>query len=256
MGDLAEAERHLDVAVPSAAFGTLGGVAYLDARGQFHLSRGHHDTALQDFLTAGHLMKLWKTDCPSAVPWRTHAVQALLHKGQATQAKEMIAEQMSLLPDGHRRTRGLAGRSLAATLRLDQRPPVLLEAASILDRCGDSLNLARTLADLGHTYTSLGELAQGRSYAHQAKELADRCDAVLLSALPVTADEETDEEGQNDARRLSSAEGRVAELAALGNTNEQIARKLYITVSTVEQHLTRIYRKLGIRRRTQLASFL
>jgi len=256
MGDLAEAERALDIAVPSAAFGTLGGVTYLDARGQFHLSRGHHDTALQDFMTAGHLMKLWKTDCPSAVPWRTHAAHALLHKGQVAQAREMIAEQMSLLPDGHPRTRGLTGRALAATLRLDQRPPVLLEAASTLDRCGDSLNLAQTLADLGHTYTSLGELARGRSYAHQAKELADRCDAVLLSTLPVTAGEETDEESQNDARRLSSAECRVAELAALGNTNEQIARKLYITVSTVEQHLTRIYRKLGIRRRTQLPSSL
>ncbi|MDX2681401.1 response regulator transcription factor [Streptomyces sp. NY05-11A] len=41
-----------------------------------------------------------------------------------------------------------------------------------------------------------------------------------------------------------------------GATNEQIARKLFITVSTVERHLTRAYRKLGIRRRTQLPSCL
>ncbi|MHA6758798.1 helix-turn-helix domain-containing protein [Streptacidiphilus sp. PAMC 29251] len=44
----------------------------------------------------------------------------------------------------------------------------------------------------------------------------------------------------------------MAELAVHGLTNREIARKLYITVSTVEQHLTRVYRKLGVRRRVDL----
>ncbi|WP_228388356.1 helix-turn-helix transcriptional regulator [Streptomyces jumonjinensis] len=52
---------------------------------------------------------------------------------------------------------------------------------------------------------------------------------------------------------LSDAELRVATLAARGHTNRQIAAKLFITVSTVEQHLTRVYRKLDVRRRTDLA---
>jgi DNA-binding CsgD family transcriptional regulator/energy-coupling factor transporter ATP-binding protein EcfA2 len=51
---------------------------------------------------------------------------------------------------------------------------------------------------------------------------------------------------------LSDAERRVATLAARGATNQQIAHKLFITVSTVEQHLTRVYRKLGITSRAQL----
>ena len=51
---------------------------------------------------------------------------------------------------------------------------------------------------------------------------------------------------------LSEAERRVAKLAALGHTNREISQTLYITVSTVEQHLTRVYRKLGITRRTDL----
>ncbi len=53
--------------------------------------------------------------------------------------------------------------------------------------------------------------------------------------------------------QLSRAEQRVAVLAARGMSNRQIARKLFITVSTVEQHLTRIYRKLNVTRRDQLA---
>ncbi|NEA06615.1 helix-turn-helix transcriptional regulator, partial [Streptomyces sp. SID10116] len=47
---------------------------------------------------------------------------------------------------------------------------------------------------------------------------------------------------------LTEAERRVAELAADGFTNREISRKLYVTVSTVEQHLTRIYRKLDVKR--------
>jgi DNA-binding NarL/FixJ family response regulator len=91
--------------------------------------------------------------------------------------------------------------------------------------------------------------------------LADRCAAALQPEPPAAAVEERPGaeacgEADTPARQLSSAEWRVAELAARGSTNEQIARKLFITVSTVEQHLTRAYRKLGIRRRTQLPSCL
>lgn len=51
---------------------------------------------------------------------------------------------------------------------------------------------------------------------------------------------------------LSRAELRVAELAARGRTNRQIAHELFITVSTVEQHLTSSYRKLRVKRRADL----
>jgi DNA-binding CsgD family transcriptional regulator len=54
---------------------------------------------------------------------------------------------------------------------------------------------------------------------------------------------------------LSEAELRVAELAAEGHSNREIAQQLFITVSTVEQHLTRIYRKLHVRR-TDLPSVI
>jgi DNA-binding CsgD family transcriptional regulator len=55
---------------------------------------------------------------------------------------------------------------------------------------------------------------------------------------------------------LTDAERRVAALAAEGATNRQIADRLFITVSTVEQHLTKIYRKLNVRRRSGLPARL
>ncbi|MFD0392430.1 helix-turn-helix transcriptional regulator [Streptomyces nogalater] len=53
---------------------------------------------------------------------------------------------------------------------------------------------------------------------------------------------------------LSDAECRVAGLAALGYTNREISTRLHVTISTVEQHLTRVYRKLQVASRTELPS--
>ncbi|ALG08735.1 response regulator transcription factor [Kibdelosporangium phytohabitans] len=58
--------------------------------------------------------------------------------------------------------------------------------------------------------------------------------------------------GQPRRGALSFAERRVADLAAAGHRNREISLKLHITVSTVEQHLTRIYRKLRIPNRAAL----
>jgi DNA-binding NarL/FixJ family response regulator len=51
---------------------------------------------------------------------------------------------------------------------------------------------------------------------------------------------------------LTSAEQRIADLAAAGTTNHDIASALFISPKTVEVHLSRIYRKLGIRSRAEL----
>lgn len=61
--------------------------------------------------------------------------------------------------------------------------------------------------------------------------------------------------GQNN-KPLTRAERRVAELVALGHTNREISDELYITASTVGQHLTQIYRKLGARTRAELVAYL
>ena len=55
---------------------------------------------------------------------------------------------------------------------------------------------------------------------------------------------------------MTPAELRVAELAAQGKQNKEIAATLFLTVGTVEMHLSRTYRKLGVRSRTELANAL
>jgi DNA-binding NarL/FixJ family response regulator len=55
---------------------------------------------------------------------------------------------------------------------------------------------------------------------------------------------------------VSETERRIAELVVQGMSNKEVAASLFVTVRTVEANLTRIYTKLGIRRRTELASHM
>jgi DNA-binding CsgD family transcriptional regulator len=74
---------------------------------------------------------------------------------------------------------------------------------------------------------------------------------------PLTARAETDRIGARRPGRageLTPTERRVAELAATGRSNKEIARTLFVTVNTVEGHLSHAYAKLGVRSRAQLAS--
>jgi DNA-binding CsgD family transcriptional regulator len=55
---------------------------------------------------------------------------------------------------------------------------------------------------------------------------------------------------------LTEAERRIAALVAAGSTNREVADALFLTVHTVETALTRVYRKLGVRSRAELAHLL
>jgi DNA-binding CsgD family transcriptional regulator len=55
---------------------------------------------------------------------------------------------------------------------------------------------------------------------------------------------------------LTASETRIVELAAAGLSNKEIAQTLYVTVHTVEVHLSHAYAKLGVRSRGQLAGRL
>ena len=55
------------------------------------------------------------------------------------------------------------------------------------------------------------------------------------------------------AEPLTAGENRIATLVATVKTNREVARRLFVSPKTVEAHLTHIYRKTGVRSRTELA---
>ncbi|WP_083751643.1 helix-turn-helix transcriptional regulator [Saccharothrix sp. ALI-22-I] len=230
--------------VPDAMFATVAGLRYLHARGNGNLAAGRVLAAISDFQNCGTRMREWGVDLPALAPWRCGLAEANLALGRPDAARELIREQM-LLPAGDRRTRGAALRVLATTVEPAERPGLLREAVRHLRRAGDRVELARALSDLSDALDALGEHGEARALAQVA---ADETKASYSGALPIPVDWE-----DGDGRpALSDSELRVAELAAKGHTNREISGILYITVSTVEQHLTRVYRKLGMRSRADL----
>jgi DNA-binding NarL/FixJ family response regulator len=161
------------------------------------------------------------------------------------QAAELVAEQLRL-PGGNR-TRGVPLRVLASVKEPGERLPLLLEAVDLLRERGDWFELALAFTDLSRTYQSLGRDDQAKMAARRARQLSKAC-----AAQVVPDPEDPAQPPDEPAAALSAAERRVANLAALGHTNREISRMLHVTVSTVEQHLTRTYRKLNINRRTDL----
>lgn len=94
--------------------------------------------------------------------------------------------------------------------------------------------------------------AAARAYFEQAR---DACRAAGAEALAqrAEADLARTATSMNGVGQLTPSEERVAHLVALGHTNAEIAALLHMSARTVESNLSRIYRKLGIRSRTELA---
>lgn len=256
MGRFTEATELLARPLHSLVFESIYGLEFLHARAHYCLATGQTERALCEFEACGRLITEWKLD-PSFTSWRCGAVHALLALGKRGAARALAEEQLTLLGPRHRASvRGAALRSLAATEPPDRRTRTLSTAITLLESGGDRLELAKAYRDLAIARRSLGPGADAEAASRSALHAATECQAGPLAEEVAVAlhDGLTTATGltANKPSYLSAAERRVFLLAASGQTNRQIATELYITVSTVEQHLTRIYRKLRVRRRKDL----
>jgi DNA-binding CsgD family transcriptional regulator len=246
-----EAAQVLTEPVPDAMFESRPGLLYLYGRAvsSFSLLRWHD--ALRDYERCGQLMREWGNDLPALLDWRTGAAQAQLHLGRPDLATALVREGLELPGADQGGVRGASLRVLAATMEQPkERLSLLSEAVHLLaGESGNRLELSHALLDLSQVHHMLGETSRARMLAEQASR--QRSD----SAVSLTA--QVAQPGSVSAvASLSEAERRVATLAADSYTNREVADALFVTVSTVEQHLTRIYRKLNIKRRRELVHLL
>ncbi|MFJ3175205.1 AAA family ATPase [Streptomyces roseus] len=262
MGRFTEASRFADRQVPKGVLTGLHGPAFLRARGLYRLAVNQPHAALADFLEAGRIMEDGRVDRPAFLPWRTDAAEALLRLGEGARAEQLALRQLAMADAQRPYVRGVSLRIKALTGDPKRRSAVLGQAVEALHRCGDRVETARAMAELGRALQAEGSAAKGSAMVRSAWNLAKEAEATALcreilpdaplAAAPARDRAPAETPATAAGPKLSSSEQRVATLAAQGLTNREISAKLYLTVSTVEQHLTRVYRKLQITSRGDL----
>lgn len=155
------------------------------------------------------------------------------------------------------------GRLLVAQARLRRGRPgieLLREAVAALEPSVARLEYARALMELGAALRRDGHRAEAREPLRAALDMARRGGALAVARRVHEELEATGEKLRplmaSGVESLTPSERRVAGLAAQGKTNRQVAQTLFLTVKTVETHLSHAYRKLDIGSRAELAAAL
>ena len=197
---------------------------------------------------------------PPTIPWRAPAVRASLQLGESELALELAAEQLEVARKWGAATEVGSALRLLAHADPTQRIDLLTESISVLEDSPSRLERARSLVDLGEALRVARRRTDARDPLHRAIDLAGECGSAVLKTRATEALEALGDRPRRQivlgAEALTASERRVADLAALGRANREIAQELFVTPKTVENHLGRIYTKLGIAGRRDLARVL
>ncbi|HSC74021.1 MAG TPA: AAA family ATPase [Gaiellaceae bacterium] len=201
----------------------------------------------------------WKRH-PRFAPWLSLKAEALERVGRHGEAVALAEEEVELARAwGSPGTVGRSLRVLGTILHTDGIVQ-LEEACGLLEHAPARLEYAKALAALGVALRHVRKPTEAREPLRRALELGDSCgaqplvDAVRSEIYATGARPRTT--ALAGVLALTASERRVADLAAGGQTNRDIAQTLYITPKTVEVHLSSAYRKLGIASRRDLARAL
>jgi DNA-binding CsgD family transcriptional regulator len=239
---------------------TAGVMWVMSTLGMLTISVGDHEAAVRWLVPAAAAAMEGGLGEPVCFPFLPDAAEALIGLGRLDEA-ELLVQRLEVSGGGPDRVWaqavGARTRGLLAAARGDLDAAVLAfgRALAAHDRLPLRYERARTLLALGQLQRRRNERRAARASLEEAVGLFDavgttrwadnaRAELGRLGARPGPAEE------------LTKTQERVAELAARGLTNREVAAALIISPKTVEANLSRVYQKLGIRSRAQLGAWL
>jgi DNA-binding CsgD family transcriptional regulator len=261
-GELDAAEHALEVAGGEKRWkDTFTWADLLDARGRVWLARGDAARALDDLVECGERLKPLNASHSGVVPWRPGAAVAALQLGDLELAGRLANEDTELARAfGAPRELGMALRAAGMVAGGDRGVGLLRESVDVLRESEAVLELAHSLADLGGALLAEGHRLAAREPLTEALDLAHACraDAVEKNARErlVATGARPRRASSRGSDALTPRERRIAQMAVEGRGNREIAAALFITTKTVETHLGRVYRKLGVTGRGDLPAAL
>jgi DNA-binding CsgD family transcriptional regulator len=230
-------------------------------RGRLRIDTGSPARGVEELLQVGETTRLVPYDNPSIVPWRSWAAEGLRVLDRNDEARALADEELAIARRwGDPRAIGASLRVLGLVEGGTAGIGLLREAFEVLAGSEARLEHARALVDHGAALRRANQRTAARELLREGVDLAQKLGAFGL------ADQANDEIAATGARprkilqtgldALTASERRVAQLAADGMSNKEIAQALFVTIKTVEVHLSHAYRKLEISSRTQLDTAL
>jgi DNA-binding CsgD family transcriptional regulator len=260
-GASAEAGAMLEqISLPPGFENTLAGAQVCQIRGRLRIACGDRARGIADLRGAGAALDAIAMRNPNIHGWRSELALAIAAEDPAQAAELVDRELRDARRSGSARATGMTLRARGLLAHGEDAIASLSEAVATLERSPARLEHARALTDLGAALRRANARSRAREPLRRALELASVCGAAPLADR---ARRELLACGGRPRRvmltgrdALTASERRIAEHAARGASNRDIAQALFITPKTVENHLGRIYRKLAINSREQLPTAL
>lgn len=260
LDELDEAEAALEESGWPALQGIQLPDSILWARSSLRLAQGRIGEATDDLIEMDRIQEELGTRLQARFPNHLRLAPLLAAMGRAEEADRMLAHGTAAAQLwGTPRWLAMAEASsglMAGDDGLDR----LRRAVEILEESPAILELGRAELGLGSALRRTNSRAEAREPLRRALEIGRRTGSARLARL---AREELDATGERVAESsvfgpdsLTPSESRIARLAIEGRSNAEIAQSIFVTQKTVEAHLTRAYRKLGISSRRELAAAL
>jgi DNA-binding CsgD family transcriptional regulator len=228
----------------------------LSATGLLEIGLGNYKSAV------ANLLPVYEEDLTYLGRWSLpDLVEAASGAGDTDRA-QLAYERLSdrAIASGTDWALGLLARSRALIAR-DRDTEVNFQQAI------DWLQAAEIKTDLGRAYLLFGEWLRSERRSHDARTLLQKAWHIFESMgaeifaerarlqLSASAARATPRQQRDTLDSLTPQEGQVAELAAEGLTNREIAARLLISASTVDYHLRKVFQKLGVRSRVELVEY-
>jgi DNA-binding CsgD family transcriptional regulator len=242
-----------------AASGLLFATAYAGAAlGLLELGRGDPEAAIVALEPVERIVRDGEVGEPWIVHWAPDLVEACSHAGRFDRAKDVLDTfESQALATQRTSARAAALRCRGILAADDAYADCFVEALDFHDRLPTPFERARTELAFGERLRRTGHRTDARDRLQSALQTFERLGAkpwaerarVELRASGQSV--RTEEERAQEA--LTPQELQVAALVAGGATNREAAATLFLSAKTIEFHLGNVYRKLGIRSRTELA---
>ena len=231
-----------------------------ELRGRLALTSGNAAAARDELEVAAATYETLRLGSASASSWRCALALALADGDRARALRLATTDLEAARSSRSSRAIGIALRTLALLQPGPQAISILEEALGVLEPSYARIEHARALVDLGAALRRANRRAAARAPLRAGLEAAELGGACRLRQRALVELQATGARPRravlSGLASLTTAERRVAELAAQGLGNPEIAQALYVTINTVEGHLRHVYQKLSIHSRRQLPAAL